>query len=580
MPENGQWDDMEEVIQEFVVETKELLDGLDRNLVELEKTPDDPELLNEIFRSVHTIKGASSFLGFSEIVKLNHDMEHILNKLRQGEMEVTPKMMTVILDSVDITKGLVESIRNGGNDGGGSIDISDIVKRLEAALIEGDKHVSQEVGLGHKMIEDTLRETDPVAERQLQSALGKQSKSLDVGIDQTIRMDVERLDDLVNQVGELVLAKNRLAQLSWQASEKFRGDRVVEELTEAVAQMELVTSALQLSVMKTRLVPIGRVFSKFPRMVRDLTRNFGKEIELIISGGDTELDKSVIEEISDPLVHLLRNSADHGIELPKERVKTGKAPKGVISLSAHHEGNHVVIKIKDDGRGIDPVMLKTRAVEMGILSDTEAEVMSNGEALNLIFSPGFSTAEVVTDVSGRGVGMDVVRTNIENMNGLIELESSPGQGTEMRIRIPLTLAIIQALLTKVNEEIFAIPLASIVEIIRVLPSQVQTVERKEVLHLRDTVIPLIRLHDIFGMPPSREADRLYVVVVGLAEKKVGLITDSLIGQQEVVIKSMGEYLKSTQGISGATIMGDGHVTLIVDVGGLVKLAISDVMGHA
>ena len=399
------------------------------------------------------------------------------------------------------------------------------------------------------------------------------NKTLATSVEQTIRVDVKRLDSLMNLIGELVLGKNRLIKIYNDVEERYEGEKFLEELNQVVASVSMVTTDIQLAVMKTRMLPIGRVFNKFPRMVRDLSRELGKNIELVISGEETELDKSIVEEIGDPLVHLIRNACDHGVESKEERIAAGKKEQGTVELKAYNEGNHIVVEITDDGKGMDPVILKAKAVEKGIISEREADSMTDKEAYSLIFKAGFSTAKVVTNVSGRGVGMDVVKTNIEKLNGIIDVDSTYGEGTTLKLKIPLTLAIIQSLLVGVQEEYYAIPLASVIETVRISQDEIYTVENKSVLRLRNEVLPLVRLADIFGVDSVFDnAEQAYVVVIGLAENKIGVIVDFLIGQEEVVIKSLGSYLKGTEGIAGATIRGDGRVTLIVDIAAMMQMA--------
>jgi len=391
--------------------------------------------------------------------------------------------------------------------------------------------------------------------------------------EQTIRVDVKRLDQLMNLIGELVLAKNRLIKIYNDVEERYEGEKFLEELNQVVSSISIVTTDLQIAVMKTRMLPIGKVFNKFPRLVRDLARELGKKVKLIIEGEDTELDKSIIEEIGDPLVHMIRNAVDHGIEPPEERIKKGKPEEGTIWLKAYNEGNMIVIEIKDDGKGMDAEILKQKAIEKGLITPQEAENMSDKEAFMLIFKPGFSTAEKVTNVSGRGVGMDVVKTNIEKLNGIIEIDSVPGKGTTIKLKIPLTLAIIQALLVASQEDLFAVPLSNVIETVRIVEEDIYTIEGKSVLKLRDEVLPLVNMADIFEIEKVLEPEKyLYVVILGLGATKIGLIVDRFIGQEEIVIKSLGEFLKGLPGIAGATIRGDGRVTLIVDVASLMKLA--------
>lgn len=400
-----------------------------------------------------------------------------------------------------------------------------------------------------------------------------EAKSPSTGVEQTVRVDVRRLDSLMNLIGELVLGKNRLIRIYGDVEERYDGEKFLEELNQVVSSISTVTTDLQLAVMKTRMQPVGKVFNKFPRMVRDLSRELGKNIDLIITGEETELDKSIVEEIGDPLIHIIRNSCDHGIEVPEVRKNAGKAEVGTVELKAYNEGNHIVIEISDDGKGLDPDMLKQKAIEKGVITEREADAMTDKEAFGIIFKPGFSTAKNISNVSGRGVGMDVVKTNIEKLNGLIEIESEKGVGTTQKLKIPLTLAIIQALLVGVQEEYYAIPLSSVLETVRVSQDEIYTVDGKSVLRLRDEVLSLVRLADIFKVDAILEAtNEVYVVIIGLADQKIGVIVDYLIGQEEVVIKSLGYYLKNTTGIAGATVRGDGKITLIVDVAAMMDMA--------
>jgi two-component system chemotaxis sensor kinase CheA len=503
--------------------------------------------------------------------------------------------MDVILESVDRVRKLMEAAQEG-NEGPAVEDIlaalgeaveGGATRKLGEILVE-DEGVPQamvEQALaegGGKLLGQVLVEKAAVSSEAVERSLDKQTRQRAPQAEQTIRVDVSRLDSLMNLVGELVLGKNRLARLRSQMVEHWEGEPLVEQLGETSAQIDLVASDLQLAVMKTRLVPIGKVFRKFPRMVRDLARTMRKEIRLETEGESTELDKSVVEVIGDPLVHLIRNSADHGVEAPDERVAAGKPREGQIHLSARHEGNHIVVSIRDDGKGMDPEALKRKAVEKGVISPQEAASMGKREALNLIFAPGFSMAKQVTNVSGRGVGMDVVKTNIQQLNGLIEIESELGVGTRVDVRIPLTLAIIQALLVRSHDETYAVPLVSVVETVRIDPGEVKTVDQFPVLRLRDQVLPLLRVDEMFSggrrrrseTPTSGDAsgNREYVVVIGVAEKRVGLVVQGLVGEEEVVIKNLGGYLSDTPGIAGATIRGDGRVTLIVDVSQILELA--------
>ncbi len=619
-------EDMREIIEDFLIEAFELIDQIDQDLVELENNPEDLELLNSIFRVAHTIKGSSSFLNFDVLTKLTHHMEDVLNKARREELKMTPEVMDVVLESIDYMKDLLQEIRDTGSDKNSGIDIENICKKLDAISngnlenFQKDEETKEEKNeekeekeeeidyanmskeeieaeieklLKKRKEEDKKRRELKKAQKKLEKKEEKKEppkpkkeqkkenqkkreniqKSSPSSLEQTIRVEVKRLDHLMNLIGELVLGKNRLLKIYDDVEERYEGEKFLEELNQVVSSISVVTTDLQIAVMKTRMLPIAKVFNKFPRLVRDLSRELNKEIELVISGEDTELDKSIIEEIGDPLVHIIRNSCDHGIESADERKMLGKPPKGKIELKAYNEGNQIVIEIRDDGKGLDPELLKQKALEKGLISEREAQNMGNKEAFNLIFKPGFSTAKEVTNVSGRGVGMDVVKTNIEKLNGIIDIDSEIEKGTVIKLKIPLTLAIIQSLLVGVQEEYYAIPLASVLETVRISLDDIYMIEGRNVLRLRDEILYLARLSDIFGVEQIYDSsEHAYVVVIGLAESKLGIIVDSLVGQEEIVIKSMGDYLQGIEGIAGATIRGDGRVTLIVDIAALMELA--------
>lgn len=406
-------------------------------------------------------------------------------------------------------------------------------------------------------------------------AVGGQEASAQRGSDrratQTVRVDVQRLETLMNLVGELVIDRTRLAEVGNNLKQRLGSDELVEMLDEISMHIGRVTSDLQEEIMKARMFPIEQVFNRFPRMVRDLAQKAGKEINFVIEGRETELDRTVIEEIGDPLIHLLRNAIDHGIEDPEERVRLGKPRYGTITLKAFHQENQIIITVQDDGRGMDPEYLRRRAVEKGLLSPEVAARLSRREALDLIFLPGFSTSEKVTDVSGRGVGMDIVRAHLEKINGTIDIETTPGAGTCFTIKLPLTLAINRSLLVALEERVYAFPLANVLEIIEVEASQVKRVQHQEVTVVRGQVLPLVHLARALGFKGRWHfsSGKAAVVIVGLAEKRVGFIVDSLLGEQEIVIKSLGSYIGKIPGIAGATIMGDGRVALILDIHSLI-----------
>lgn len=618
-------EDMQEILEDFLIEAFELIEQIDQDLVELESNPEDLELLNRIFRVAHTVKGSSSFLNFDVLTKLTHHMEDVLNKARRAELKITPDIMDVVLESIDMMKALLGGIKDHGNDTTVGIDIEDICQRLtaisegkqmqpaqeEVAEVIEEVQVSEEKQSEEEIDVDVSKLSEEEIENEIERLLSKRKaedtarkaakqkagvdkkpstpppppppppasntavakKAAPSAMEQTIRVEVKRLDHLMNLVGELVLGKNRLLKIYADVEERYEGEKFLEELNQVVSSISIVTTDLQIAVMKTRMLPIAKVFNKFPRMVRDLSRELGKDIDLVISGEETELDKSIIEEIGDPLVHIIRNSCDHGVEDIADRKAAGKPEKGLIELKAYNEGNHIVVEITDDGKGLDADQIKMKGIERNLITEREADNMSNKEAFGLIFKPGFSMAKQVTNVSGRGVGMDVVKTNIEKLNGIIDIDSELGKGTVMKLKIPLTLAIIQALLVGAQEESYAIPLASVLETVRVGIDNIYTIEGKNVLRLRDEVLSLVRLSDIFGVKQVFEgSEQTYVVIIGLAESKLGVIVDMLVGQEEIVIKSMGDYLQGVEGIAGATIRGDGRVTLIVDVAAMMDMA--------
>ena len=553
-------EEMEELVDSFTIETEEILETVDQDLIELEHNPDDEETLNSIFRGLHTIKGTSSFLGLDLITKLSHNAEDILNDLRKKVLTVNSEIMDVLLDAVDFLKVLMDDVRNKELV---DRDIVPLVTQLMA--FRGDSSPDNQSNENKGVSKST--------EQKKNKDIVKKNSSKSV-VDATIRVDVERLDSLMNLVSELVLRRNSLMQITNKLDKEAEDSEYMEELTSTAGHISYLTTELQFSVMQTRMLPIGKVFNKFSRIVRDLSRDFNKKIELTIEGAETELDKSLIEEINDPLVHLIRNAVDHGIETPEKRIAAGKDEVGKVKLYATQEGNNIIIGIEDDGNGLDANKLKAAAVKKGVITKAEAERMTEKEAFNIIFAPGFSTAEKVTNVSGRGVGMDVVKTNIAKLNGMIDIQSVLGEGTKIVIKLPLTLAIIQGLLVEVNEEVYVIPLSAVLETSRVNVEDISYMNQREAIRLRDSILPLVRLDALFGIPKinNEEESFVYVVVVGMAEHKLGLVVSKMLGQEEVVIKSLGEELGQTPGVSGATIMGDGRVRMILEIRDLFDLA--------
>ncbi len=689
--------EMQEIFEGFVVETTELLDSLSQDLMLLESQPDDLELLNKIFRSFHTVKGTSSFMGFDTIAGITHHAEDILNKLRKSELTVSQPIIDVLLEVHDWIETLMARLTEGDDS---PVDYSETIRMLEklkdpdykpeqepSAAPPGEQALPEEEAFNESFddgtdekefsaLDSVLSNSDmvskpgdftdeelalldaafaevnsafleenlaakekpadeaesgesvpaseetpdpelmaelpeeseepadevpaveelpvekkkipetpaaltpkketPPAQAQPEAAKADDKKGpvkAAKGAGETIRVDVERVETLMDLSGELVLGRNRLAQITDTIEQEFEKVKSVRDLMETTAQIDFVTSEIQSAVMRMRMVPVAKLYQKAPRIVRDLSKEFGKKIKLVVKGEETEIDRGIIEELNDPLVHMIRNSCDHGISTPEERVKEGKPVEGTVILDAEQEGNAIVLRISDDGRGLDPDKLKEKAVSKGIITEEQAQLMSKREALQLVFLPGFSTAAKVTSVSGRGVGMDVVRTNIQNLKGMIEIESEVGVGTTFVIKLPLTLAIIQGVLVRICSETYAIPLSSVVEIVSVDMKSIYSVNKNEVVRLRNDVYPLVRLDRVLRVNGSDLGlEGRYIVVVGMGHQRVGFVVDELLGQQEIVIKSLGEYLGHISGIAGSTILGDGRVIMIVDVAELVQFA--------
>ena len=611
-------DDDDEIIAEFLVESHENLDQLDQDLVDLEQHPGSRELLSSIFRTIHTIKGTSGFLAFSRLERLTHVGETLLSKLRDGEETMTPITGDALLAMVDTVRSLLEVIEETGRDDDPRVDVDPVASRIQA-LLDGVApepvetaavQVPDDASSVTAPVEPVLAASEdeedhtPAQPSQPSAALaalmgGAAAASDDVehsstdsfsapieptevidadvqhealgegerrsAVDSSIRVDVDLLDNLMQLVGELVLTRNQILQ-------RANGAEDVE-LARASQRLDLVASELQESVMQTRMQPIGQVWAKMPRMVRDLSHQLGREVDLVMEGHETELDRSLLEALKGPLTHLVRNSLDHGIERPETRAEAGKPRVGRLLLRAFHESGQVVVEITDDGAGMDPDKLAAVAIERGVITRDQATRMDAKELVNLIFRPGFSTAAQVTNVSGRGVGMDVVRTNIERIGGSVDLISEVGRGTTVRVRIPLTLAIIPALIVGEGEERYAIPQANLVELVRVegteLSRNVETLAGAPVLRLRGKLLPLVSLTEALGGDrPDTEA--VTVVVLQSDDIQFGLCVDQVHDTQEIVVKPIGRQLKSLSMYAGAAIMGDGRVALILDVSGVAQ----------
>lgn len=649
----------EEILQDFLVEAGEILEALSEQLVDLENSPDDSDLLNAIFRSFHTIKGGAGFLGIEALVECCHTTENLFDALRSNKISVTPALMDAVLAATDevqrmfdevsaggeVTKApaelisrlhaletgeavpvaeaatqsaevvpetpqadaseaefeamlaaaapatqqeTAESMAPGGDElitddefealldelhGEGKMSIPDVPAEPEAPIevdksqTTGDDEITEEEfealldeihGKGqHQTAAPSEATTTAVSEPKASAEKKPKAKPKD---ETTVRVDTSRLDDIMNMVGELVLVRNRLVRLS-DAQEP-------EEMSKAVANLDVVTADLQAAVMKTRMQPIKKVFGRFPRVVRDLARSLEKEINLELVGEETDLDKNLVEALSDPLVHLVRNSVDHGVETPDVREAAGKSRKGTVILSAKQEGDHILLSITDDGAGMDANVLRQKAIEKGMMNADTAGRLSDSDAYNLIFDAGFSTKEAISDVSGRGVGMDVVKTKIAQLNGSIQILSELGRGTRIEIKVPLTLAIMPTLMVMLGDQAFALPLANVNEIFHLDLTQTNVVDGQEVIVVRGKTLPLFFLKPwlINGVYSAEKTKKGHVVIVTVSNQRVALVVDELIGQEEVVIKPLGKMLSGAAGMAGATITGDGRIALILDVG--------------
>ena len=545
----------DDILREFLTESSENLVRLDQEMVELEQHPDRQDLVASIFRTIHTIKGTCGFLGFSRLEALAHVTEDILNELRQNRRRLDGPLTSLILQSVDAIKGILHSIHSGA--GEGEVFETGLIEQLERER-EGD---AAPIGQARGETPPPSPELPQPDHRSDSPGAGPVPATGIKGT--TLRVDVGLLDRLMNLVGELVLTRNQVLQYN-----SVREDPALNAISQ---RLNLITTELQEAAMKTRMQPIGLVWNKLPRIVRDLAKSLGKEIDVEMEGAGTEVDRTIIEAIADPLTHIVRNSCDHGIEGPEAREQRGKPARGRLSLRAYHEGGQVNIEIADDGAGIDPVRIKAKAVERRLISADQSARLSDRDAVNLVFLPGFSTAVEVTNVSGRGVGMDVVKTHIERIGGAVELLSEPGRGTTVRVRIPLTLAIIPGLVVTAGGERFVIPQINLHELIRVEGDDAKLVEHihsTPVFRRRNTLLPVADLSEVLGLHSERPRDEVSIVVLQADEHRFGLIVDQIGDSQEIVVKPMGRQLKGLACYAGATIMGDGRIALILDVVGL------------
>jgi len=599
-------DEEESILQEFLVECGEGIGRLDREFVELESDPENAPLIGSIFRTIHTIKGTCGFLGLPKLENVAHGTENILSAMRDKDFPITEEGITTLLDAVDHIKDILEEIEDSGKEpekdytpiraaldtflasGGAKVPQSDSSaapleeKVADLALTEAESQKLAEMTDSVQKVEDetppetslTQSKAAPVAPPAKAQEKKKKTKAKGPSLaESSIRVDVKLLDNLINMIGELVLARNQLLQQVREQDQSAASSGTIQ-------QLNLITTELQDTVMKTRMQPIRHVWEKFPRVVRDLARANGKDIELVMEGAETELDRTLLEAIKDPMTHIVRNSADHGIEMPDVRQAHGKPIKGRLLLKAFHEGGQINIEIIDDGAGIDLERVRAKAIEKGVITEEVAAQMSEREVIRLIFHPGLSTAKKVTNVSGRGVGMDVVKTNIEKIGGVVEMSTRLGEGTHMRIKIPLTLAIIPALMVTSGGEPFAIPQASLLELLRVDEKsklQIEIIRGSKFYRLRGVLLPLVSLNTVLKLEevnpvcsededsPQSSTD---IVVLKSGEHSFGLIVDHVNDSEEVVVKPLSRHLKGLTYLAGATIMGDGRVALILDVSGI------------
>jgi two-component system, chemotaxis family, sensor kinase CheA len=657
-------------LEMFIEESKDHLQNINDELLKLEADPDNTSIVNEIFRSAHTLKGMAATMGFEDLASLTHDMENVLDLLRNSKLTITSEIMDIIFTCVDFIEKMVTNIEQGGN---GKENVTDIVFQLKKiqdpslainlenqainetaataqlvmdefqlsiineAIKYGNHAYQISVTLDEQCMMKAVRaymvfqvleelgevlQTNPPVEQieeegfndtfsilllspqeaqDIQTQLlnvsevkkvlvveqGIQPGKLDEEVlvkevekaeptpkqngneendsskkkprSKSIRVDIDKLDQLMNLFSELIIDRGRLEQIAQNTQ--------LNELTETVEHMTRISTNLQELILNMRMVPVEQVFNRFPRMIRDLAKELNKKIELIIEGAETELDRTVIDEIGDPLVHLIRNALDHGLETTKERIECGKPEEGKVVLKAYHSGNHVFIEVKDDGKGINREKVLNKAIERGVVTLEDSQNLSDSQVYSLLFSSGFSTADKISDISGRGVGLDVVKTKIESLGGVISVDSTLGRGSIFQIQLPLSLSIIYAMLIKVANETYAIPFNSIVEITNVARDEVVTLHGQKVIQFREQVVPLVYLQEVFHVPSApneTEVQELFIVIVRKGDKTVGLVVDSVLGQQEVVLKSLGSYLTNLYAISGATILGDGEVALIID----------------
>lgn len=673
--------DSSEMIGAFLDEVEEQLQLLEESIIDLERNGDNPETIQKIFRVAHTLKGSSSAMRFEKMKLLTHEMENVLDEIRNDRMKISKEIIDTLFEAADYLRQLKDDfVLDQNNINTDITPITDVLRQLLSNNKKFDKNIYTEItartesdskdkfqfdlskeqqsmiiqavenGLFNlvvtvRLLEESpmksvraililnylneistvidtypkvmelseevdireisyliISEIDPkqledkaiieimdieglsispyklnvdkVEESSVETSINIINEKSARKMAQTVRVDVDRLDNMMNLVGELVIEQTRIAQVGSILNNRYPSDDSVDDLVGVSGHLARIISELQEGVMKARMLPIQQLFNRFPRMVRDLSQELNKDIELILEGAETEMDRTIIEDINDPLIHIIRNAIDHGIETPEERIKKGKNPKGTLRINAFHEENHIMLTIEDDGAGMDISKIKATALKREIISQQEADNLSEQEIINLIFRPGFSTAKTVSDVSGRGVGMEIVKNHIDKLNGIIDIETELDKGTRFILKLPLTLAILTGLLVRINDETYAIPMNNVIEIVRKPQEEIEAIKGQAVVVIRDKVLPLVWLHDYFHIPRQKRGKNVFIVVLGIAEKRIGLIVDELIGNQEIVVKTLGSYIGKVEGLSGATILGDGSLACIIDVVGIAKMVSS------
>ncbi len=609
------WEEsLKEYISQYIAETKERIPEIERKLFAIEKKEgDEAELVRELFRDWHTVKGAAGFLGLNKTVELSHKTENLIAKIRDEKIPFTEDIINVLFDALEKLKILTDNIALTGEEGDIEVDteikkIQKILEKLQGEIIPQTEEKKEEIrekegvaGREDRKLEKEEKNQEKLKEIQIEQvrtkyaetkegiirkdiiAAAKMKEEKEIKEDEekkeeekrrkkfayeTIRISTKKVDDVMALSEELILERNFLLNIFPKIEEKYPKDEDVIRASEIVANIDKIISMLRFSVMKMRMIPIKTIFAKFPGTVRNIAKQFGKKVELITEGEETELDRNIVDEIEEPLIHLIRNAIDHGIEKPEERIALGKPPEGKIILRAYYEGENVVIEVQDDGRGIDPEIIRKKAIEKGFITEEQANSMSEKEIINLIFLPGFSSKDVATEVSGRGVGMDVVKAKVVQLKGTLDIETEVGSGTKITMKLPLTVGIMNTLKVSCNGNQFFIPLSSVIEISRISKSEIKYASGQPVINWREYLLPAVYLGKVLGIG-SNNLDMYHLIVVGVAEKKLGILVDSVISSEEVAVKTISGIKKAT-GIAGATISADGEPILVVDIYSILK----------